>query len=1056
MEYQGIEKLRGAENWSIWKFAMRNMLRGIDGAYEVCVGDITKPTALAADASVAEKGEFKVSWNTWDKADRAASQIIVKTVEARVMALLVTCESARDMWVKLHSVYEQQTKQAAHTVQSEFFSFKMNSNDDMVTHIAKFEGLVLRMQQLNVKPDESSLMVKLLDTLPDDYESLRQAWWARSENQQTFTNLIQVLTSDENRRKQHVEKHEELVALMAAKSSRSHENKRESGGARNEQSRHMKRSVGFTAGNSKEKKPNFKCYGCGGKGHIRRNCPKKQIGQKDFSARNGGDSDQAFISEVMNAEIDNDVWVIDSGATDHITCHKDWFSTFECFVEPVTINVGNKSTMDALGKGRINFEAAVNGKWLQCHMEDVLFVPSARRNLFSVPCAVDKGLKCSTSKTECVFTKDGVVKARGVRVGKLYKMDIRVKQPEMCKEANLVVKDTLQIWHERLGHQNKRHVQNILKQRGIDIAVDNKFCGACVEGKQHRNSFQSRQQRSMEPGEIIHADLCGPMECTSLGGAKYFLCFTCDYSRLRIVYFLKEKSESIEKIAEMLKIVKNHRGRAPKAFQCDGGREFNNSGVQKLMKMNGVKLIVTNPYTPEQNGCAERSNRTVVELARTMLLAKNLPKFLWAEAVNTAVYILNRTGPSNVDGKTPYELFTGKTAHLNKLRVFGTKCFVHVPSQQRRKWDAKGKRGVFVGYSDEVDGYRIWIQPENSVVRSRNVVFEPEIAEQMLSLFPVDVDDGAEVDEAVPDLQEDEKLHLAAGSSTDGLIESPRHLRDRSTIKSPERLIEVMLAEIDEPRSFAEANNSRERLHWKAAMEEEMASLEENSTWTLVELPVGRKPVSNRWVYRVKRKANGEIDRYKARLVVRGFSQREGIDYNETFSPVARFDTIRTVLSIAANEHLKLVQFDVKTAFLNGVIEEEIFMQQPEGYSDGTNRVCKLLKSLYGLKQSPRCWKKRFKDVLLSFGLCESTADPCLFYRATGDEKLIVVLYVDDGLVAAQKKTDIDKFLCKLKSELKITIEPIGHFLNLQIEQADNGSIFVHQKTYSEGVLKKI
>lgn len=136
-------------------------------------------------------------------------------------------------------------------------------------------------------------------------------------------------------------------------------------------------------------------------------------------------------------------------------------------------------------------------------------------------------------------------------------------------------------------------------------------------------------------------------------------------------------------------------------------------------------------------------------------------------------------------------------------------------------------------------------------------------------------------------------------------------------------------------------------------MKEEIDSLEENFTWSLVELPNRSKPVSTRWVFRVKRDANGEIQQYKARLIARGFSQREGIDYNETFNHVARFDTIRAVLSVAANENLKMAQFDVKTAFLNGILDEEIYMDQPEGFEDETNRVCKLQKSLYGLKQSP-------------------------------------------------------------------------------------------------------
>lgn len=310
-------------------------------------------------------------------------------------------------------------------------------------------------------------------------------------------------------------------------------------------------------------------------------------------------------------------------------------------------------------------------------------------------------------------------------------MTIRVKQPERScvSEINIASRDTLHIWHEKLSHQNKRHVKKLLKEREIDFIEDDQFCGACMEGKQHRSSFSERKQRATEPGEVMHADLCGPMECASLGKARYFLCFTCDFSRIRMVYFLKEKSETAKKVAEMLQIIKNQRGRSVKIFQCDGGMEFDNSEVRKLMKSNGVTLAITNPYTPQQNGCAERTNRTVVDLARTMLLAKNLPKYLWAEAVNTAVYTLNHTGPSSIDGKTPVELFTGKSTRLEKFHVFGTECYVHVPKERRKKWDAKGKRGVFIGYSDNMDGFRIWYKSENRVIRSKTSNLENKTLE---------------------------------------------------------------------------------------------------------------------------------------------------------------------------------------------------------------------------------------------------------------------------------------------------------------------------------------
>ena len=1065
MEFHGIEKLRGAENWNIWKFAVKNLLRGTEGAYEVCSGEIQKPAPLMANAAADAQAAYQVNLKAWDKADRAASQIIVKTLEAKVMALLVTCESAREIWLKLHSVYEQQTKQAAHTVQAEFFSFNKNTTDDIVTHIAKFEGLILRMQQLNVKPDESSLMVKLLDSLPDDYESLRQAWWARPEDQQTVANLVGVLTSDEKRRQQRAEKQDELVALMATK-AKIH-GKSGPGSFNSRKNNKLKKSAESASEGSKDKPSNFRCYKCNGIGHLRRDCKKKKQG--DSTSKNGS-KDEAFVCVALNVE-EKDVWIVDSGATDHVTHHDEWFVSFERFMSPVKIHIGDKSTMDAIGKGSIKFEALVDEKWTSCRMENVLYVPTARRNLFSVTSALDKGMSFASSKSRCKFMKDGTVKAQGVRTGQLFKMMIRIKLPDnpCVSEVNVSSKDSLHIWHEKLGHQNKRHVKELLKGHGIDVVDDNQFCGACVEGKQHRSSFHERQQRAIESGEIIHADLCGPMECTSLGGSKYFICFTCDFSKLRMIYFLKEKSEATEKIAEMLQVVKNQRGRPIKTFQCDGGMEFNNAEVRKLLTSDGITLAITNPYTPQQNGCAERTNRTVVELARTMLLAKNLPKFLWAEAVNAAVYTLNRTGPSSVNGKTPYELFTGKNIHLEKFHVFGIGCYVHIPKEKRKKWDKKGKRGVFVGYSDNIDGFRIWFESENRVVRSKDVVFEQETAGKLLTLFPSETNDDTqdknqkgepeplksshesspESSPEVPDSKNEQAWETPATSA------AGRQLRDRQNMQAPKRLVEMMVAEIIEPKNYSDAMKTTEKAHWIEAMKEEMISLEENSTWDLVDLPTGHKIISNRWIYRVKRDANGKINRYKARLVARGFNQREGIDYDETFSPVVRFDTIRVMLSIAANENLELAQFDVKSAFLNGVIKEEIYMHQPEGYEDGSQRVCKLLRSLYGLKQSPRCWNERFKKVMLSFRLQESTADPCLFYRNSEDDKLIVGIYVDDGLVVAKKKATIKKFLSKLKAEFRITAEPAGCFLNVLIDRLNDKSIVINQRKYTEDILRR-
>lgn len=163
--------------------------------------------------------------------------------------------------------------------------------------------------------------------------------------------------------------------------------------------------------------------------------------------------------------------------------------------------------------------------------------------------------------------------------------------------------------------------------------------------------------------------------------------------------------------------------------------------------------------------------------------------------------------------------------------------------------------------------------------------------------------------------------------------------------------------------------------------------------------------------------------------MAKGFSQKQGIDFSETFSPVVRWDTIRTVLSVAACQKLKLTQFDVKTAFLYGNLSEEIYMVQPEGFHDGTNKVCRLSKSIYGLKQAPRCWNERFKCFAEKCSLQQSSSDPCLFYNE--DKSLLLIVYVDDGLIATKDEEIAKQFLEKLETEFCVTVEAANHYLGM-------------------------
>ncbi|GFT20321.1 retrovirus-related Pol polyprotein from transposon TNT 1-94 [Trichonephila clavipes] len=530
------------------------------------------------------------------------------------------------------------------------------------------------------------------------------------------------------------------------------------------------------------------------------------------------------------------------------------------------------------------------------------------------------------------------------------------------------------------------------------------------------------------------------MQQQSLDNAKFYVCFKDDFTKYRRVFFMQSKSEVSKCLETFLNEAKNA-GHMVKEVLSFGGGEVINSTVKSIEKF-GISSRMPMPYMPQQNGAAERENRTIVEYicARSITHAANLPLKLWAEVVNTYDYVLNRTGPTSVKDKSLYELqFSKEVISIDHLRVFGTECFVHVP-QQKRKWDKKSVKGVFVGYSGEKDGYRIWIKDHNKVILSRDVIFQIEKSSCVPDVSSTDIQNSdmeivkKPLQTPDPDVEkETEEIPCSADREEILAEQSSRNLRDRSILKMPAKFDNfVLLAEHIEPETYKEAMTSEDSDKWLAAMKEELESLSSNNTWVLANLPSDRKAIGNRWVCKVKQNADGTVQHFKVRLVAKGFSQKFGVDFRESFSPIVWWDTIRTVLSIAAARKLKLGQFDVKTSFLYGDLSEDIYMAQPEGFSDSSGQVCKLLKSIYGLKQASRCWNKCFKSFAENSELKQSNCDPCLFFN---DEKSkYLIMYVDDGIITADEQQTVNLFLKKLESEFSVVIGEANYFLGMQIE----------------------
>lgn len=1066
-----IKPLGSESDWPMWKRKMRDLLDYHEGALDVIDKKLVKPEPLKEGATETEIKSHKETSDLYRKANSYAKSMITSSITDEVYLKIMDQECASEAWDMLKVNFEATAKDQLFKVCSEFFSFSWTQGDDVSCHIAKLKTLWNELNNgLKIKSEsqlpELLLVCKTLHILPKEFENFKSSWMILTKDEsKTFDEMTNQLCMFErnflrNRNEGKFESAQEAlvakVGLNRSKFTRKPDTKR------------------------KDLKENDTCNYCKLKGHWVKDCQrwvadgkpgKAGVNQNTFKqGKHTGSSKIMYVSEeAYVCEMDPTVWWVDSGATKHITNCPAYFTEFQRFTDSHGVKAAGRETLNALGKGSIEMS---NGTKLV----DVWYVPEVSRNLFSTLSAQDKNPNNSefrSTATNCYLKINNNIVLQGERAlnGSLYKADLQPVYPKEQVEVNVLEdKAVLQLYHERWGHQDKRHVREMLKKElevSLKLPLVTETCEPCIYGKAHKLPFGHRR-KCTKPGELMSVDVCGPFD-ESFQKKKYLVLFKDNYTKFRYGFLVREKSEVKDVLVKVIQYTKTLDYKIQELLSDNGG-EFDNREVKEILSKEGIVQRLTAPYTPQQNGNTERELRTVVEMARTLKFSQKdveFPAAMWAELVSTSIYILNRTGKSSKEGISPYELWIGKKPRIKHLRIIGSTCYAHVPDQKRRKMDRKAVKGYLIGYDGD-ERYRIWIKEENKIVLSRDVVFQ-EITKECNRPMQVELllkdrvsNEGKESD-IQPNIQDNNFEENTENEDDEEEKETlfQHQLRDRSKLQKPTRFDDfVMMANdiingIITPETYEEAVNSIQYEDWKQAMDNEMKSLEDNQTWELVNLPEGVKAIPSKWVYRVKTNPDGSIDKYKARLVIKGFNQRYGIDYKETFSPVAKMTTIRSMLSIAAREGLHLMQFDVSTAFLYGELEEAIYMKQPDGYRDNTNRVCKLKRSLYGLKQAPRCWAKRFGGFLLAKGFKSSHADQCLYIKEKNNKKMFVALYVDDGLVMATDKEDIECFLKELKNEFKITIKPASYFLGIEIEHIENRGIKISQKAYAKKILER-
>lgn len=864
------------------------------------------------------------------------------------------------------------------------------------------------------------------------------------------------------------------------------------------------------------------------------------------------------ISSVEDHNPQPGQWLIDSGASNHFTNKKHLLSDYrDCADE--WILTGNGFIV-AKGIGNITIHSSLGLRTIY----DVLYVPdlAGHSNLLSIPQIVQKGCKINISKGGCkIFADDteSVLLLEGTFSGKGFLVDMSVcrattqispasNDHKMALLAGSSDTQPIKIWHMRLGHLNQVAIQLLTNNAtGLNIGPArpqtlSMRCESCLRGAQHRNISYHCGNKATRRLEHVWADLKGPLLDKDIYGFRYFCTFICEFTRWIVQYPLLEKSHTFGAYKLFATRYERLAGSPILGLHIDGGSEYFTNEFRLHLRNTGVAVCPTQTYSPEMNSIAERAMRSIIEHASAMLWNASLPVGFWSAAVETSVYLLNRSPHSALNNKTPFEAWHGVKPNLGHLRVFGCRAAAHVPNELRTKTDWSSKSSpncLFIGYSETENLFKLYDVDKHTTIRKRDVVFwEHEMSHSSLrphsltygtSIYPdigspvPGIDPGslpATVTDGVvgttdgiagtiadsmreellspttpsPDTKNPIPLPPLDGRQSIDKLPSESKEKDRVAKGGPLRFIhsqhpanmaattealllmehidatdrELFLANNDDsrdidpvdildtsnrlpstitlfptvilgpdrdvPSTYRQAISHPHSERWRLAMEKELQNLKNNHTWDLVDLPPGRKAFPNKWVYAYvsgpklsdtlakeiasdvhlspSRRAqltvigiDQDAVMEKARLVARGDYQKEGVDYHETYAPVVKFVSLRILLTWAARKRLRTRHWDIVSACLHGKIDMEVFMQQPQGFSDGSNRVCRLNKAIYGLCQAARQFNIRLDEVLQGLKFRRLALDWAIWIR---DDGAFIAVHVDDMAAAASTDSDLD------------------------------------------------
>ncbi|KAJ4709756.1 Retrovirus-related Pol polyprotein from transposon TNT 1-94 [Melia azedarach] len=960
------------------------------------------------------------------KRDKKALYVIYQALDDDAFEKISNATSAKQAWDKLQTSYkgaEQVKKVRLQTLRGEFETLYMKEGESIVNYFSRIEAISNQLKRNSENLSEVRIMEKILRSMDSKFDHIVTTIEETKDlEEMTIDQLQGSLQAYEEKIKKKQGISEQLLKMQFKEKEdiQSYErNQRGRGRGRGQgQSRGRGRGRGWnynynnfnnyekeessTRGrgrnnpNTRYDKSKVRCYNCQEFGHYASAC---RTYNNEVEEKNQGD-ETVLLAYKDNSGGQDNTWYLDTGASNHMCGKRSMFVKLD---ESTNGNVsfGDDSKIAVKGRGNILIQLK-DGR--HQFIGNVYYVPNMKSNILSLGQLLEKGYDIHM-KDYSIFIRDdkgNIITKVKMSKNRMFSLNI---QNDVAKCLKACYKDASWLWHLRFGHLNFRGLDLLVKKemvRGLPyINHPNQLCEGCLHGKQFRKSFPKESTfRAKKPLELIHADVCGPFKPRSLGNNNYFLLFIDDFSRKIWIYLLKQKSEVFGAFKKFKAAVEKESGRQIKAIRTDRGGEFTSKEFQEFCEANGIRRFLTVPRSPQQNGVAERKNRTILNIARSMLKSKRLPKKFWAEAVSTTVYLSNRSSTRSVWGKTPQKAWCRRKPGISHLRVFGSVAHVHIPDERRTKLDDKSESFIFIGYDSK-----------EPIIEQAGDAREEPTTSHTPPTSPTTNNQGDSPPSFLKERNEERTR------SFQDLYEVTERL-DNLTLF-------CLFAEC-EPMSFGEAIQDEK---WRNAMDEEIKAIVKNDTWELVSLPKGHKAIGVKWVYKAKQNSKGEIERYKARLVAKGYTQNKW----------------------------KIHQMDVKSVFLNGVLEEEVYIQQPTGFEvkGQEDKVLKLRKALYGLKQAPRAWNSRIDKYFQKNGFTKYPYEHALYIKIKDEDILIVCLYVDDLIFTGSNPSLFDDFKNTMTKEFEMTdIGLMAYYLSIEVKQEEDG-IFISQQRYTKEILKK-